>query len=80
MNKKQRTGLYLLKTFETKENDSMAIENIQYVYDHMRLYRRALRPVINDFLFTKRTTSRDNKEIKRKMQKRCRSGKVIFGP
>ena len=25
----------------------MAIENVQYVYAHKRLYSRALRPVIN---------------------------------
>ena len=27
----------------------MAIENVQHVYAHKRLYRRALRPVINQF-------------------------------
>ena len=27
----------------------MAIENIQYVYDHIGLYRRSLRPVNNQF-------------------------------
>ena len=29
-------AFFLLKTFNSKENHSMAIENIHYVYDHMR--------------------------------------------
>ena len=29
----------------------MTIENIQYVYDHTRLYRRALRPLNNQFFY-----------------------------
>ena len=58
----------------------MAIENIHYVSDYMRLYRSALRPVINDFLVTKRTTNRDNKKIQMKLaRKRCCCRKVIFG-
>ena len=40
----------------------MEIENISYIYGHKRLYRIALRPVINDFLVTKMTTKRDNKK------------------
>ena len=31
----------------------MATGNIQYVYDHMRLFRSALRPVNNGFFVTK---------------------------
>ena len=58
----KKTGLYFLKTFNSKENQSIAIENIHYVYDHKHLYRSALRPVINDFLVTKRTTYIDNKK------------------
>ena len=58
----------------------MAIENFHYVYNHMRFYRSALRPVINNFLVTKRTTKRDNKKSQLKLaRKRCRSRKVIFG-
>ena len=50
----------------------MAIENIQYVYGHTRLYRRALRPVNN--LFSKRLQKEQQKETtKRNSIKTCRS-------
>ena len=29
----------------------MAIENIQYVYDHIRFYRSALKPFLKDFVW-----------------------------
>ena len=59
----------------------MAIEKIYYVYGHMCLYRSALRPVVNDFLVTERTTNRNNRKIQNKIvRKRCRSSKIVFCP
>ena len=58
----------------------MAIENVHYVFDHIRFYRSALRPVINDFLVTKTTTIRDKKKFQLKLaRKLCHSCKDIFG-
>ena len=37
----------------SKENYSMANENIHFVFNYMCLYRSALRPFINDFWFQK---------------------------
>ena len=59
----------------------MAMENIQYVYDHKRFYRTALRSCINGFLVTKRTTKRYKEKIQLKLaRKRCRSLTAVFGP
>ena len=61
----------------------MAIENIQYKYDHTLLYRRALKPVNNQFLsgYIKNNKERQKNEIQLKIaRKRCRSLKTIFGP
>ena len=48
----------------------MAIENIQYDSDHMRLYRRALRPVNNYFLNQLQTNQKET--TKRNSIKTCK--------
>ena len=61
----------------------MAIENIQYVFDHTRLYGRELRQVKNQFLsgYRKNNKKRQQKEVQLKLARRhCRSCKAIFGP
>ena len=61
----------------------MAIENIPYVYDHTSFYRRALRPVKNQFCKLCKTNikERQQKEINLKLaRKRCGSRKAKFGP
>ena len=60
----------------------MAIENIQYKYDHKLLYRRALRPVTDQLLSGyNKNKKRQQKENHLKLaRKRCRSLKAIFGP
>ena len=60
----------------------MTIENIQYVYDHKRLYRRALRPLNNQFF---KRLQKEQQIVTKKIQlkiarKRCRSRTAIFGP
>ena len=46
----------------------MTIENIQYVYDNTRLYRRGLTPFNNQFFKRlQNTTNRDNKKIQMKL-------------
>ena len=42
----------------------MTIENIQYVYDHTRLYRRVLRPLNNQFF--KRLQKEQQRETTKK--------------
>ena len=59
----------------------MAIENIQYVYDYIRLYRRAFRPVIAEFFMQLQKEQQiETKKIQLKLaRKRCRSRKAPFG-
>ena len=46
----------------------MAIENIQYVYDHIRFYRRALKTVNNQFFMWLQKEQRNRQE---KLNKTC---------
>ena len=58
----------------------MAIENIKYVYDHTRLYRKSKRAVNNQF-FKRLQKEQENKKNQLKLsRKHCRSRKAIFGP
>ena len=60
----------------------MAIENVQCVKNHLLLYRRAIKPVINYFIEgTKEQQIETTKQSQLNFgRKRCRSRKALFRP
>ena len=60
----------------------MAIEKIQYLYDCIRVYRRALRPVINQFFMRLQKGQQEETAKKNQLKlaiKSCRNRKALFG-
>ena len=38
----------------------MAIENVQYIYDYIRLYKKTIRPIIIQFLYVYKKNNKIN--------------------